>query len=148
MKLIPRLRSLFRRPSPEPPIAPRVVVHIAAELLLYLAPDDPVDESHKLVAGTHNLSETGLAVLTSSLIIGNTLIPEGSPLRLALDLYPLGVVKMGVEVVRIERLAEEGQQFNNLLGLKITQMSHQDRARYLEYIGTAGWERVLAEGTG
>lgn len=89
-----------------------------------------------------NISETGPTVLTPSLAAGTHLITEGSELQVALDIYPQGVVTMRCLVVRIERL-EQADGFN-MLGLRITQMNHADRALYLEYIGTHGWERVLA----
>lgn len=142
---MPPLRSLFRRKPVETKVAQRVVVELSAQMLLCLSPDAPVTSpNQKIVGGTLNISETGLAGVTSSLLIGGTAISEGSKLRLELDLHPSGIIRMMAEVVRIEKMeAEEARQFNNLLGLRIVEMSHADRARYVEYIGSRGWEQVV-----
>jgi len=68
---------------------------------------------------------------------------EGTELKILLDLHPLGTVEMDGLVARVEAM-EEGERSGYLLGLKITEMSNDDRALYLEYIGTRGWERVLS----
>ena len=46
-------------------------------------------------------------------------------------------------VVRFES-AEGGGTTGRVLRVKMTQMSEDDRALYLRYIGTKGWERVLS----
>jgi hypothetical protein len=46
-------------------------------------------------------------------------------------------------VIRVERAGEAGRP-GYILGVRITGMSGGDRALYLEYIGTRGWERVLS----
>ena len=143
MKTKDMIRRLFRRPADEPEVAPRLVAHINARLVLRLSVERDGGDNHQIVGGTLNISETGLAVVIPSLADGARLITEGSELQVTLDIYPQGVVRMQCTVVRIEPL-EQADEFNKILGLKITQMSHADRALYLEYIGTLGWERVLS----
>lgn len=143
MKMKDMIRRFFRRSAHGAHVAPRFVAHVNTRLVLRLSLERPGggNDQH-LIGGTLNISETGLAVLTPTLAAGADLITEGSELRVTLDIYPQGVVTMRCVVVRIERL-EQDDEFNNILGLRITQMSHADRALYLEYIGTRGWESVL-----
>jgi hypothetical protein len=64
-------------------------------------------------------------------------------LKVALDLHPLGTVEMEGLVARVEAAGGE-ETPGHVLGVKITRMGDGDRALYLQYIGTEGWERVLS----
>jgi hypothetical protein len=141
MKIKDVLRGLFRRLGEETRSAPRFVAHASARLVLRLTREDAKGSANHLFGGTLNISETGLAVLVPSSAVGSHLISEGDELQAALDIHPLGVVMMRCEVARVGRL-ERSVGFNTVLGLKITEMNHKDRALYLEYIGTRGWEGV------
>ena len=91
--------------------------------------------SEKLIGSTRNVSESGLAVVLSSLRIESHLITdEGCKLRVVLDIYPNGLVEMEAIAVRSEQLKEEGKDASYLVGICITNMSEKDRTRYLEYL--------------
>lgn len=143
------LRSLLpSRRSPEPPqIALHFVVSIPARLLVSISPESAARRSggpsQTLIGATQNISESVLAVLVPSVNLGNGPISEGGELFLTLELHPLGVVEMSCLVAGIEKVTK-GEEESYLLGLKITRMSADGHALYLEYIGTYGWEKVLA----
>jgi hypothetical protein len=68
---------------------------------------------------------------------------EGSGLRITLDLHPFGTVDMDGLVAHVEAAAGEHAPVH-ILGVRISHMSEDDRALYLQYIGTKGWESVLS----
>jgi len=147
VRILATLRSLLRRtPAADEQAAPRFVVSTPAHLVVGIADARAMHSAgtgRKLIGGTHNISASGLAVLVPSLDTGSRAIMEGTELKILLDLHPLGTVEMDGLVARVEAM-EEGERSGYLLGLKITEMSNDDRALYLEYIGTRGWERVLS----
>lgn len=141
------LRTILssRRAPPRPiEAAPRFVVAVPARLLLSISHEEETGGStpRKLVGSTHNISASGVAVIVASLYVGNRPVTEGGAVRITLDLHPLGTVEVRGRVARVEAFSE-GERPGHLLGVKITDMSNDDRALYLEYIGTRGWERVL-----
>lgn len=140
-RFLDSISSLLRRtPEAEERPAPRFVVSAPARLLLSLSREGGHD---KLIAATTNISASGLAVLVPHLYIGTLPVSEGSRLRITLDLHPLGTVVMETVVARVEAAGGEGP--GHILGMRITAMSEDDRALYLQYIGTRGWENVLSE---
>jgi hypothetical protein len=89
----------------------------------------------KLVGSTRNISESGLAIVLSSLRIESRLITdEGCTLRIVLDIYPKGLVEMEAVAVRSESLKEDEKDAGYLIGVCITNISDSDRTRYLEYL--------------
>jgi hypothetical protein len=131
---------LRRTPEAGEQAAPRFVVSVPARLLLSLSHEGGIG---KLVAATTNISASGLAVLVPHLYIGTLPVSEGGRLRITLDLHPLGTVGMEAVVARVEAAGGEGP--GHILGVRITAMSEDDRALYLQYVGTRGWENVLSE---
>ena len=136
-----------RAPARADEAAPRFVVALPARLLLSIShEEDTTDGSarSKLIGSTENISASGAAVIVPSLYVGSRAISEGCAVRITLDLHPSGTVEMSGVVVRHEALEDSERPGHYLLGVRITKMSHSDRALYLEYIGAKGWERVLA----
>lgn len=140
-RILSSLKSIVRRtPEAEERPAPRLVVSVPARLLMSLSRGDG---SQRVVAATLNVSASGLAVLVPDLYVGNRPVVEGARLKTTLDLHPLGTVGMEGLVARVEPSGEEGQP-GHILGVRITEMGESDRALYLHYIGTNGWESVLS----
>lgn len=84
---------------------------------------------------TRDVSETGLALIVPSLHIGDTyLMDESCELRIVLLDLPTGQVEIHASPVRHERLVEVGPEQGHLVGVRITHMSEQDRARFHEYL--------------
>jgi hypothetical protein len=91
----------------------------------------------QLIGSTRNVSETGLAVVLPSLRVGPSLITEENcVLRIVLDIYPEGVVEMDGAVVHHRQLDEKEREAGYLVGVRIGEMSEDDRTRYLQYLGT------------
>ena len=89
----------------------------------------------KLIGSTRNVSESGLAIVVSSLRVGSRLVTEENcALSVVLDIYPKGLIEMEAMAVRSERLDENDKDAGYLLGVCITNMSDANRTRYLEYL--------------
>jgi hypothetical protein len=121
------------------------VVSIPARLLLSITfnDDSTAYSGKKLIASTQSISESGLIAIVATLSAGTRSLSEGDELQVTLDLHPLGLVEMNCLVVRLNDVTED-EELSYLLGLKITMMRPNDRALYIEYLGTHGWEKVLA----
>ena len=146
MKRLLRNLSLFRR-APEPPqVASRFVASVPARLLLSIAHAKGCrgHSQKKLIGSTQNISESGLAIIVPTLSDANGPISEGDELRVTLDLHPLSMVEMNCLVVHLHEV-RENESLDYLMGLKIIMMNTNDRAIYLEYLGTYGWEKAAAE---
>lgn len=124
--------------------APRFAVFLPARLLLNAAPSG-APPGRRIVASTVNVSETGLALALPTPEVGGRKVSAGMYLDVQLDIYPAGVVGMTCEVVWHRPFAA-GRAAGHIVGLKITDMSHTDRARYLEYLATHGWEKAAGGG--
>lgn len=89
----------------------------------------------QLIGSTRNVSETGLAIVVSSLRVGTSLITEENcALRIVLDIYPEGVVEMDGAVMHHRPIDEKDKEAGYLVGVRIGEMSEDDRARYLQYL--------------
>jgi hypothetical protein len=141
-----RLRALLgnRREAEryEVELEAEVEGQIGARLLLSVALAQPQEKPadalrpSKLIGSTRNVSETGLAIVLSSLRLGSTLITEENcALRIVLDIYPDGLVEMDAVAVHHRRFEEKEADAGYLIGVQITEMSESDRARYLDYLG-------------
>lgn len=87
---------------------------------------------------TRDISTSGIAVIVPSIRIGgHYLTGEDRTLRLTLAL-PAGPTEVQVVPVRYERLEEDPTEEGYLIGARITEMSDNDRGRYLAYIRTLG----------
>lgn len=83
---------------------------------------------------TRDISRDGLAFVVSAIHIdGHYLVGEGRTLLVELEL-PDGTVQIKVTPVRYERLDEDESLLGYLIGAGITQMSDEDRERFMAYI--------------
>jgi hypothetical protein len=83
---------------------------------------------------TRDLSQNGLALNVSQVHLdGHHLATEGRDLQLKLEL-PGGPISMLVTPSRYERLDEAELGCGYLIGMKIVQMSDEDRRRYLSFL--------------
>ena len=144
LKRLARTLSSLLRPGvpPERRVAPRFAVGLDARLLLTIT----AGRGARLVGATLNVSEAGLAVVLPG--SGHRAAGEGSRLHIRLELFPDGVVEMEGVVVHREECDEGDPSRGSVVGVRITGMSHGDRARYLEYLGTRGWERASSPADG
>jgi hypothetical protein len=87
-----------------------------------------------LVGHTHNLSETGLALVVPSLRLGTNKLNDGnSTLRLMLDL-PTGTAEIHVVSVRSYQLGEKDMDSGYLIGARITHASDDAHARLAKFL--------------
>lgn len=83
---------------------------------------------------TRDISADGLAIVVSAIHIdGHYLVGEGRILLVELEL-PDGAVQIKINPVRYERLDEDESMAGYLIGSGITQMSDEDRSRFMAYI--------------
>lgn len=112
-RIIDSIRSLLRRtPGADEQATPRFVVAAPARLLAGItdgAAAQSAGTGRKLIGSTHNISAGAIAVLVTSLDMGSHLIAEGSALRVALDLHPLGTVEMDGLMVGVEAARKAGR---------------------------------------
>ena len=130
--------------------APRFVAHLEAGLALSVSmPSAKVSaeqaqatgRSLKLAGYTRDISATGLAIIVPSIRVGGQYITgENRTLQIMLKL-PTGSVKIHGTPVRYSPLEEEGADTGYIIGVSITSMSDQDRARFNAYI-----ESIKTEG--
>ena len=85
---------------------------------------------------TRDLSEKGMALIVPAITLGDHhLVGENRSLNVSLEL-PQGPVLMQATPVRYERLDEQASETGYLIGVKITAMQVEDRARFAEYVAT------------
>ncbi len=88
-------------------------------------------------ARTRDLSADGLAVIVPSLIIeGRYINSPDCTLRIVILELPTGHVELDAVPVRYEQLVGDSVETGHLIGLRISQMSDMDRARYIEFLRT------------
>ncbi|HEV2704434.1 MAG TPA: PilZ domain-containing protein [Pyrinomonadaceae bacterium] len=116
--------------------SPRFGVSLRCDVSLPAEDEDLLFPQARLEGRTRDVSESGIGVLLSSIYIGFAcVVDEGRALRLALSL-PSGSVEMHATPAHYVRLDERGEQTSYLVGLRITEMSDDDRAHYIEYLST------------
>lgn len=120
-----RLRAVVanRRASPR----------LAARLPCLVSLHEPraTDQTRRtptLEVHTRDLSATGVALISPAIRINDRYLTD-STLLLRLE-HPAGTIQMIVKSVRYERLAPEGEEEGYLIGVRIVEMSDEDRARY------------------
>ena len=87
---------------------------------------------------TRDVSETGLALILPTIRIGEYyLTGEGRRLLVTLDL-PTGPLALHVIPARYEKLDEDKTETGYLIGVRITEMSDADRARFNAYLEEQG----------
>jgi hypothetical protein len=83
---------------------------------------------------TLDLSETGLALIVPAITLGkHHLVGENRSLNLSLEL-PVGPIEIQVAPVRYESLEEHKSETGYLIGVKIVNLSDEDRAKFEEYV--------------
>lgn len=88
----------------------------------------------KIEGYTCDLSATGLALIVSTIRVGEYyLTGQGRRLLLTLNL-PTGPLSIHVVPVRYEQLDEGGTETGYIIGTHITEMSDDDRARFNSYL--------------
>lgn len=137
----PGIRGWLNNRRRAPRHAVQLETQIQPRLLMSISFADGESEtteiipSVKLIGSTRNISESGLAIVLSSLRIESRLITdEGCTLRIVLDIYPKGLVTMEAVAVRSEQVDEKDKDAGYLIGVCITNISDGDRNRYLEYL--------------
>jgi hypothetical protein len=122
--------------------APRYVTHLEAGLALSVslpnAPKSTRIDGHPLrLAGyTRDISATGLALVVPSIRIGDKYVTsENRTLQITLKL-PSGLIEVKATPVRYSPLDNEGADTGYLIGVQITNMSDEDRARFDDYLQT------------
>lgn len=85
---------------------------------------------------TLDISASGLSVIVPAIRIGDLyLAGENRSLLIRLE-SPVGPLEIHGTPVRYERLDDDTSERGYLIGITITSMSDEDRARYSEYVGT------------
>lgn len=85
---------------------------------------------------TLDISASGLSVIVPAIRIGDLyLAGENRSLLIRLE-SPVGPLEIQGTPVRYERLDDDRSERGYLIGITITSMSDDDRARYNEYLGT------------
>jgi len=130
--------------------APRYVTHLEAGLALSISmpsskatPEqaERLGRSLKLSGYTRDISATGLALIVPSIRVGGQYITgENRTLQIMLKL-PQGAVEIYGTPVRYSPLDEGGTDTGYIIGVNITSMSDEDRARFNGYI-----ESIKTEG--
>jgi PilZ domain len=83
---------------------------------------------------TLDVSSSGLSLIVPVIRLGeHYLVGEGRRLKIKLEL-PVGPVEIESSPVRYERLEEGDEESGYLIGVRITRMRENDRARYNEYL--------------
>ena len=114
--------------------APRRFAQRKARLVfsITLMGDDARTRTMPVEGYTRDISESGLALIVSSLRVGDTyLTASDCKLRIVLLNLPTGEVEMEATPVRYEDL---GEADGHLIGVRITRISDNDRARLVQYL--------------
>lgn len=120
--------------------APRVRLRLPFSLSLPGIRSNARGAQHSLALEgfTRDVSATGLALILPAIRIGeHYLTGEGRILRITLE-FPTGPIQIDAVPVRYERLDETEPEKGYLVGVKITEMSDDDRARFNEGIKAEG----------
>ncbi len=123
---------------------PRHRTQLAIRVLVLVTKrmDDDTESVLTCNGYTHNISETGLALVISARSINETFLDEGNCTMQVMLTLPVGSVEITCVPVRYEHVlggeTNAGQDIPTddgfLVGMIITGMSDDMRARYLEYI--------------
>lgn len=106
----------------------------------------PVEESRSAAVApaeaikgyTRDISETGLAILVTSLRIGDQYLNTvNCRLRVTLEL-PEGAVQIDATPVRCEQTIDEGLGRAFLIGLRIRRMDDSEWVRLVQYVSSLG----------
>ncbi|HEY0406545.1 MAG TPA: PilZ domain-containing protein [Pyrinomonadaceae bacterium] len=117
--------------------APRYATHLEAALVLSVSLGEvknrtaaAADAPLRLAGYTRDISESGLALIVPAIhISGQYLTTQNRTLELTIRL-PTGPVQLQATPVRYSPLDEDAKDTGYIIGVRITQMSEADRARY------------------
>ncbi len=100
------------------------------------------------IAGyTRNISDTGLSLILPSVHFGNRYLMDGDlALRVQIEL-PGETINCQVAPVRYEMLDENQSEWGYLVGLRITNITEQERKRLAEYLRHAKRSQSVAPKT-
>lgn len=125
-------------------VAPRYATHLEVGLALNVTlPGTRKDDSQplKLAGYTRDISASGLALIVPSIRVGGQYVTgENRRLRIVLKL-PTGPIEIHATPVRYSPLDEDAVDTGYLVGVQITDMSDEDRARFNAYL-----EKMKTEG--
>jgi hypothetical protein len=120
--------------------APRYLTHLEAGLALSVsvpsgnAKARAASQPLKLAGYTRDISASGLALIVPTVRIGGYYITgENRTLQITLKL-PTGLIQIEAIPVRYSPLEEDAADTGYLIGVQITGMSTEDRARFDAYI--------------
>jgi hypothetical protein len=85
-----------------------------------------------LAAHTRDLSSTGIALVAPTIRIGERYLTD-STLRLTLE-HPTGTIVVLAASVRYEQLPPDADETGYIIGVRIIEMSDEDRARYDDHL--------------
>jgi hypothetical protein len=120
-----RLRAVVANRRASPRLAARLPCLVS---LHEPRASDQTRRTPTLEVHTRDLSATGLALVAPAIRINDRYLTD-STLLLRLE-HPAGTIELIVKSVRYERLAPEGEEDGYLIGVRIVEMSGEDRARY------------------
>ncbi|HEX8847349.1 MAG TPA: PilZ domain-containing protein [Pyrinomonadaceae bacterium] len=122
--------------------APRYITHLEAGLALRVSLPNTGSSARtpgkalRLSGYTRDISETGLAIIVPTIRIeGQYITNDNRTLRIMLKL-PTGPVEILAKPVRYSPLEDDAKDTGYLVGVQITGMSDDDRARFNAYIQT------------
>lgn len=108
---------------------------LVASVSLFSEEDEASDleQSVELAGYTHDLSESGLALIVPSFQCGEYMLHEEKSLKINIDLptAPITVHAVPVRCVPLDAKEPEG---GSLLGLRITKIDADDSERYKKYV--------------
>ena len=148
--MIHYVQSILRPRIDKKRVAPHFEVGIEAPLLLSIslggAEEQPPEarRAPKIIGSSRSLSESALAFFVPPFSISKHDVTQGRTLDIKLEISPGEFVQMACSVISYEWLDGTTTQGGHLIGVRITQMSHYDRARYVEYIAMRGWEQIAS----
>jgi hypothetical protein len=85
---------------------------------------------------TLDISSSGLGLVVPAIRIGERYLTD-APLRILID-HPSGALQLVAQAVRYEQLPPDAGERGYLLGLHITAMTDDDRARFEEHLRQLG----------
>ena len=95
---------------------------------------DQLERAPRIEGVTFDISSSGLALIVPAIRINERyLTAPDQLLRLLMEL-PSGTVELRVAPVRYEQLDREGAAGDYLIGVRISEMSDDDRARFDDYL--------------
>lgn len=138
MELARSVVSRFRRFVGERRNAKRLKIRLPFTLSISSSATsrDGLKRINSVDGHTLDISPNGLALIVPAIRLGDHhLVGENRALDLNLEL-PSGSVGMKVTPIRYETLEEDERQLGYLIGVEITEMLDEDRAKFSAYVSS------------